>query len=89
MSGSVPSSVGSLPASELRALAARKSAEYAARQNGRKADVVVVGRGTGLTEDYLSVAISDHRFARRERFTATLALDGDRLTAVPESLSAE
>jgi threonylcarbamoyladenosine tRNA methylthiotransferase MtaB len=87
--GAVSSSVASARAAELRALAAGKSAVYAGKQNGRSADVVVIGRGAGLTEDYLSVAISDQRIARRERFTATLSLDGDRLTAIPESPAAE
>lgn len=85
LSGAVPSSVTSRRASELRALAADKSARYTAKQIGRKADVVAVGRGSGLSEDYLSVAISDNRIARRERFIATLMVDGDRLVAVPES----
>lgn len=89
LTGTVPQNVASRRAAELRAIASEKSAGYAARQNGRKADVVAVGRGTGLTEDYLSVAISDNRIARRERFSATLKLDGDCLTATPASQAPE
>ncbi|HUQ47409.1 MAG TPA: MiaB/RimO family radical SAM methylthiotransferase [Gemmatimonadaceae bacterium] len=89
LSGSVPPNVASRRASELRALASRKSSAYAARQGGRQADVVAISRGAGLTEDYLSVAISDHRIVRRQRFSATLALDGDRLIAIPDSTATE
>ncbi len=89
LGGAVPAEVTSRRASELRALAAAKSATYAQRQIGRRADVVAVGRGSGLTEDYLSVAISDPLIARRERFTAILSLDGDRLTATPEFINTE
>lgn len=87
LGGAVPAAVTSRRASELRALAAAKSGAYAERQVGRRADVVAVGRGSGLTEDYLSVAISDPLIARRERFTATLSLDGDRLSATPEFIN--
>lgn len=83
LAGAISPGVASQRAAELRALAAEKSAEYTSRQSGRLADVVVVGRGAGLTEDYLSVSISDQTVARRERFTAKLSLDDNRLTATP------
>lgn len=89
LSGSVPQSVASRRAGELRDIASEKAARYAARQNGRKADVVAISKGAGLSEDYLSVDITDRRIFRRERFSATLALDGDRLTAIPESSADE
>ena len=89
LSGVVSSSVTSRRAAELRALAAGKSARYREKQNGRHADVVVIGRGAGLTEDYLSVSISNQGIARRERFSATLSLQGDRLSAAPVTSAAE
>jgi threonylcarbamoyladenosine tRNA methylthiotransferase MtaB len=89
LSGTVPSSIASRRAAELRALAAEKSAQYAAKQNGRVADVVVIGRRAGLTEDYLSVSISNQGIARRERFNATLSLEGGRLSAATVTSAAE
>ena len=63
---------------ELRALGAAKAAAHRARRIGTVADVVVVGdgaRGTGLTEDYLTVAV-DAGMPRRSRFAARLEDDG-------------
>ena len=84
LDGVVPEHVASRRAAELRAMAAEKLAEYSSRQVGRTADVVAVGRGAGLTEDYLSVAIADPGIPRRARFDAQLALVNGRLTALPE-----
>ncbi|HWJ21075.1 MAG TPA: MiaB/RimO family radical SAM methylthiotransferase, partial [Gemmatimonadaceae bacterium] len=74
-------------AAELRALAARKSAEHAARRAGTAADVVVVGDGAGrrqgLTEDYLSVSLDEPAPPRGARFAARLEMRDGRLTAVP------
>ncbi len=83
LDGPVPEHVASRRASELRALAATKASEYASRQAGRKADVIAIGRGSGLTEDYLSAAIADNRIARRDRFDATLEMVEGQLVAVP------
>jgi threonylcarbamoyladenosine tRNA methylthiotransferase MtaB len=82
----VPQRVGAARATELRALAARKSAIYENRRLGGNADVVVIERGSGLTEDYLSVDISDHNVSRRSRFAATLSRVEARLTATPRYL---
>jgi threonylcarbamoyladenosine tRNA methylthiotransferase MtaB len=82
----VPERIASLRAGELRALARSKAALYGSRRVGGTADVVVIGRGSGLTEDYLSVDISDALIPRRSRFAATLCLVEDRLTATPQSL---
>src|ERR1019366_7893704 len=76
--------VTSRRAEERRALAAGKSAGYAARRIGGAADVIAVGKGAGLTEDYLSVSIADHRIPRRARFDATLGMNGGRLLALAE-----
>ena len=62
-------------AAELRALAREKAVAHTARRAGDTADVVVVGGGAkreGLTEDYLSVDLSDPSLPRRTRFDAEL-----------------
>jgi len=79
----VSGSLSRTRASELRSLASEKGAAYAAARTGGMCDVVVTERGKGLTEDYLSVAISDRTIPRRSRFRAALRnLDGE-LTAFP------
>ncbi|HEX2723762.1 MAG TPA: hypothetical protein VHM24_12675, partial [Gemmatimonadaceae bacterium] len=82
----VPVSTAKGRAEEMRVLAADKGARYAAGRLGGKCDVVVTDRGKGLTEDYLAVRISDPSLPRRSRFSARLAMDEGRLTAVPEQL---
>lgn len=69
-------------ASELRILAREKAAAYATSREGGSCDVVVTERGKGLTEDYLSVAVSDRTIPRRSRFSGTLS-NGEALTAIP------
>lgn len=69
-------------ARELRDLARKKAAAYAASRIGGACDVVVIERGKGLTEDYLSVHVPDS-FPRRSRFDARLQSASGRLTAVP------
>ncbi len=83
--GMVSGSTARGRASELRAVAASKSAAYAARRTGEECDVVVIERGKGLTEDYLSVAIPDSSIPRRARFNGRLAMDQERLIAFPEA----
>lgn len=85
--GGVAASEISRRAKELRAIAAEKATAYSARQSGRKADVVMVGRGIGLTEDYLSVSVPDSRIPRRARFDATLDSVNGRLSAMPDFAS--
>lgn len=80
LKGGVAASVVSRRAKELRAIAAEKAAAYAARQSGRRADVIMVGKGIGLTEDYLSVSVPDLQVRRRARFDAALELVNGRLT---------
>ena len=69
---------------ELRALADAKRAAYRALRHGRSADVVLVRRVggvfEGLTEDYLTVAVSAET-RPPERFHATLRIREDRLWA--------
>lgn len=89
LSGSISQGVASGRAAELRAIASDKAKAYALARSGQKADVVAVGRGEGLTEDYLSVSISDSSIGRRARFAATLSLAGDRLDATPDSSAAQ
>jgi threonylcarbamoyladenosine tRNA methylthiotransferase MtaB len=70
-------------AAELRTLAERKAAAYRARRNGTKADVIAQGGRTGMTEDYLTVALADPTVARGTRFEGTLVASAsapDRLT---------
>ena len=58
LSGPVPQRVSRERGSELRALAARKGAEYARGRGGAEVEVVLEGRGgTALTGDYLRVAV--------------------------------
>ncbi len=64
-------------AGELRSAGAARSRAHATRRDGGRADVVVTGRGRGLTEDYLSVLVADPALPRRTRFQATLeGIDG-------------
>jgi hypothetical protein len=78
----VPGSTVRRRAGELRALAGRKSSAYVASRMGTACDVVVTQRGKGLTEDYLTVAISDPAIPRRARFSGVLSSDCE-LTATP------
>ena len=73
-------------AAELRRLADEKAASHARSRIGGRCDVVVTERGKGLTEDYLSVGVSDPSVSRRERFAGVLHADNARLTAIPNSL---
>jgi threonylcarbamoyladenosine tRNA methylthiotransferase MtaB len=69
-------------ARELRSLAERKAADYRASRIGTSCDVVVTGRGSGLTGDYLSVDVGEP-MPRRTRFEGTLRDLNGRLTAFP------
>lgn len=79
----VGATVATRRAAELRAISARKADSHRQRRLGGSADVIVVGRGEGLTEDYLSVRIADSTIPRRTRFDATLDLAEGRLVATP------
>lgn len=80
-------------AAELRALAEARGAAYRARRAGGAADVVVVSQGKGsdegkregLTEDYLTVLVSDPELPRGARCPCRLraAPDGRTLLAEP------
>lgn len=70
-------------AAELRVISAEKTLSHSRRRAGGAADVVVVGRGDGLTEDYLSVQVADPTIPRRARFDATLGFSDARLVATP------
>jgi threonylcarbamoyladenosine tRNA methylthiotransferase MtaB len=79
-------SVAAARAAELRAIAERKAAAYAASRVGGRADVVVVRGGErreGLTGDYLTVLPSDAVLPRGARFTAELTQESGRLVAHP------
>ena len=79
----VSGSLSRARASELRLLAGEKGAAYAAARAGGMCDVIITERGKGLTEDYLSVSISDRTIPRRSRVRAVLRnLDGE-LVAFP------
>jgi len=76
-------------AAELRALGDRKEAAYRASRSGGMADTIVIGAPHGrgerdaMTGDYLSVFPADAALPRGARFTARLALQENRLLAVP------
>ena len=85
--GAVRGDVSRLRAAELRAIGEAKAAAHRQGRLGQTADVIVIGDGTkrtGLTEDYLSVALADASMPRRTRFNATLSgASGDGLVAEP------
>ena len=73
-------------AADLRALAARKAAAYRVSRSGGTADVIAIGgraERDAMTGDYLSVMLADPTIPRGARFSARLALEQDRLLAVP------
>ena len=81
--GAVSATVARERARELRVIAERKAAAYCAGRAGRAADVVVIREGEegeGLTEDYLSVRLTEG--SRGARFTAQLRLEGESLTGL-------
>ncbi|MBI3567268.1 MAG: MiaB/RimO family radical SAM methylthiotransferase [Gemmatimonadetes bacterium] len=88
----VPPALARDRAAELRALGAAKAAAHRASRAGGTADVVVVGDGArrhGLTEDYLSVQLSDPAMPRRSRFDAELVLRDTGLVAMPLAMAKE
>jgi threonylcarbamoyladenosine tRNA methylthiotransferase MtaB len=91
LGGRVPPPVVKRRAAELRALGAQRAATYRAARAGGDADVVVTGEGrkrAGLTEDYLSVELSDPSLPRRARFAARLSTSGTGLLASPHDRAA-
>lgn len=83
LAAQVNNSVVSRRARELRALASAKARSHASRREGGAADVVVISRGEGLTEDYLPVTVPDSTLVRRVRFDARLTAGNGRLVATP------
>ena len=81
MKGRVDGAKARERAAELREVSARKSAAHAAARVGGMCDVVVIERGKGLTEDYLSVVVADQSIPRRARFNGTLVQSEGSLTA--------
>lgn len=79
----VSSDVARRRSRDLRALAAQKSAAYQRGRAGGTCDVVVIERGKGLTEDYLSVDVPVS-VPRRSRFRSTLREIEGRLTVFSE-----
>jgi threonylcarbamoyladenosine tRNA methylthiotransferase MtaB len=76
----VPPAVARARAAELRALAGRKAAAYAASRAGTAADVVVVGGAPnrrGVTEDYLTVGLANSALPRGVRFVGQLRATTD------------
>ncbi len=81
LDGQVPSSVADERAAELRELAARRAASYAASRSGGLADSIVIGgaeRREALTGDYLTAQPTED-LPRGKRFTGVLELAGDQL----------
>ena len=90
LSEPVPDAIVRRRASELRELAARKSAAYVTSRSGGPADVVVIGRADtanecdGVTGDYLDVRVLDSSAGRGGRFIGQLGLlDGRLVAATP------
>ncbi len=81
MKGSVPQSIARERSEELRSLAQGKLGAYVAERVHHRADVVVVSRGRGMTEDFLDVTVSD-RHQRGIRITTLLREEGSRLMAI-------
>lgn len=77
----VDASVARARAAELRQLATAKARAYELSRLDGSCDVVVTERGKGLTEDYLSVAVS-HDVPRRSRFSGSLTEIDGRITAI-------
>jgi len=74
---------------ELRALATEKADAYSSARSGGRGDVIAIGaprdgHREGLTEDYLTVTVSDASVGRGERFQARLERDGGALVAIRE-----
>ena len=69
--------------SDLLEVSRRKEAEYKMLRIGGAADVVAVSASEGLTEDYLSVAVSGPGIRRRDRFHAKLVVRNGKLAAIP------
>ena len=84
LNGQVGSVEAERRSSELRELAAIKAAAYQTSRSGGMADIVAISPREGLTEDYLSVYLSETTARRRERFSARLASHDGRLTATRE-----
>lgn len=85
LSGHIPGNEVQRRARELRVLGEVKARAHRGRRAGGEADLVVI-RGDireGLTEDYLTVAISDPPPPRGARIPVRLVGDADRLVAVP------
>lgn len=82
----LPPTLVSARAAELRELAARKATAFRMSRSGSIADVVTIGgrhERDAMTGDYLSVIPADPTIPRGARFDARLALEHDRLLAVP------
>jgi threonylcarbamoyladenosine tRNA methylthiotransferase MtaB len=80
----VQGAVAQRRAAELRAIAERKAAAYAASRASALADVVVVGAAgerEGLTGDYLTVRLADPTLPRGARIMTRLTLRDQELVA--------
>ena len=87
--GRLPGDVVARRARELREAGAEKSARYRQHRVGGAADVVVIGSGAerqGLTEDFLTVRLTEPSLPRGTRLATRLELRGDALCARPESV---
>lgn len=73
---------------ELREMSKRKASIYKVLRDSTQSDIVVTMPGEGLTEDYLSVTVTNPAIRRRARFEATLTLQSGQLTATPTSIPA-
>jgi len=86
LTGRVGGEVAARRARELRDVGADAAARHRARRSGGIGDLVVLGtadRRTGLTEDYLDVALAEPRPPRGMRLRARLDGDAAQLIATP------
>ncbi len=88
LAGQVKSQDVARRAEAVRDVSQRKALNYSQLRINSLADVIVTKAGEGLTEDYISVAISDPAMRRRDRFDAVLIETSGRLMATPTAMPA-
>ncbi|MBC7789279.1 MAG: MiaB/RimO family radical SAM methylthiotransferase [Anaerolineae bacterium] len=86
MAGELRKAVIVQRAAELRALGSHKAVQYQNARIGGEAEIVVTDGGTqprGVTEDFLTVAVTDARYPRGSRFRARLEAGDSGLRTKP------
>ncbi|MBC7790060.1 MAG: hypothetical protein H7Z74_08945 [Anaerolineae bacterium] len=86
MSGELRKDVIVRRAADLRALGSRKAMQYQNARIGGEAEIVVTEGGPqprGVTEDFLTVAVTDAKYTRGSRFRARLEAGDTGLRTKP------